>query len=138
MSSQIRFLCCIPIFVCAIASSQEPSRSAADSFAARYGLQTPEQKARAVRAPGQVPAVYRTVEGKVYDVSHNALWKHFAGECLTILSEGIVLQEMKTNRVRKVAHGSLTPNQSAGAYAGPATSYVASETLEPAKEIVPA
>jgi Sel1 repeat len=133
MSAQFRFLCCIPVFVCAIASGQNKAVSPEESFAARYGLRTPEQKAKAARAAAQSPPAYRVVEGKVYDVSHSVLWKHFDGECLTVLSDGIILQEMKTNRVSKIARGSLTPNQSAGGYAGPAASYVASETREPGK-----
>jgi predicted heme/steroid binding protein len=130
MSAQFRFLCCIPVFVCAIASGQDGAQRA---FMERYG--TPEGKAKAARAAPQSPPVYRIVEGKVYDVSHNVLWKHIDGECLTVLSDGIILQEMKTNRVYKTTRGSLTPNQSVGAYAGPAASYVASETREPGKRI---
>jgi hypothetical protein len=135
MSTQLRFLCCLSLFVCAVSSAQDGPKTPEETFAERYGRRSPEQKAREARAPAQVPAVYRTVEGKVYDVSHNALWKHFAGECLAILSDGIILQEMKTNRVQKIARGSLNDAQSHGAYSGPATSYVASETREPSKRI---
>ena len=123
MSAKFRFLWCILIFVCAAASGQNKAMTPEESFAARYGLRTPEQKAKAARAAAQSPPVYRIVEGKVYDVSHSILWKHFDGECVAVLSDGIILQEMKTNRVHKIARGSLTPNQSAGAYAPPAGSY---------------
>ena len=121
MSAKLRFLCCIPVFACAIAAGQDEAQRA---FMERYG--TPEGKAKAARA---APPVYRVVEGKVYDISHSVLWKHFQCECLTVLTNGIILQEMKVKMVRT---GSLTSLQSEGAYAGPASS-VALGAWEPGK-----
>jgi hypothetical protein len=126
MSAKLRFLCCIPVFVCAIASGQDDVQKA---FIDRYG--TPEQKAKAARAAPQSPPVYRVVKGKVYDVSHSVLWKHFDGECLTVLSDGIILQEVEVNRVYKT--DPVPYNQSIGAYGAPPTRHLVSETREPGK-----
>ena len=80
MSAKFRFLCCIPVLLCAIASGQNKALTPEESFAARYGLGTPEQKAKAARAAAQLSPVYRVVEGKVYDISRSVLWKQFDGE----------------------------------------------------------
>ena len=82
--TRCRFLCCILVFGCATAFGQDEARRA---YIERFG--TPEAKAKAASAAAQAPPVYRVVEGKVYDVSRSVLWKHFDGDCLTVLSNGI-------------------------------------------------
>lgn len=131
MSPQFRFLCCIPVFVCAIASGQNKAMTPEESFAARYGLGATEQKAKAARAAPQSTPVYRVVEGKVYDISRSVLWKQFDGECLTVLSDGIILQEIKVNRVYKT--DPVPYNQSIGAYGAPPARKLVSETREPGR-----
>lgn len=132
MSAKFRFLCCIPVFVCAIASGQNKALTPEESFAARYGIGTPEQKAKAARTAAQSPPLYRVVEGKVYDISRSVLWKQFDGECLTVLSDGIILQEMKVNRIYKT--DPVPYNQSIGAYGAPPRRHLVSETREPGKK----
>lgn len=126
MRAQFYFFCCIPVFVCAIALGQDEAQRA---YIERYG--TPEAKAKAARAAQQSPPIYRVVEGKVYDASRSVLWKHFDGECLTVLSDGIILQEMKVKRVYKT--GPVPYNQSIGAYGAPPARHLVSETREPGK-----
>jgi hypothetical protein len=132
MSAKFRFLCCIPVFVCAIASGQNKALTPEESFAARYGIRTQEQKAKAARAAAQSPPVYRVVEGKVYDISRSVLWKQFNGECLTVLSDGIILQEIKVNRVYQT--DPVSDAQRAGAYGAPPRRHLVSETREPGKK----
>lgn len=132
MSARFRFLYCVPVFVCAIASSQNKALTPEESFAARYGLRTPEQDARAARAAAQLPPVYRVVEGKVYDISRSVLWKQFDGECLTVLSDGIILQEIKVNRVYQT--DPVSDAQRHGAYGAPPRRHLISETREPGKK----
>ena len=131
MSAKFRFLCCIPVLLCAIASGQNKALTPEESFAARYRLGTPEQKAKAARAAAQLSPVYRVVEGKVYDISRSVLWKQFDGECLTVISDGIILQEMKVHRVYETDPGNY--NQSIGAYRAPPARHLVSETREPGK-----
>ncbi len=125
MGTRCRFLCCILVFGCATAFGQDEARRA---YIERFG--TPEAKAKAASAAAQAPPVYRVVEGKVYDVSRSVLWKHFDGDCLTVLSNGIILQEMKVNKVYMT--GPVNHLQSQGAWA-PAGGSVASETRHPGK-----
>src|ERR1035437_6888549 len=132
MSAKFRFLCCIPGFVCAIASGPNKALTPEESFGARYGIGPPEAKAKAARAAAQSPPVYRVVEGKVYDISRSVLWKQFDGECLTVLSDGIILQEMKVNRIYKT--DPVPYNQSIGAYGAPPRRHLVSETREPGKK----
>jgi hypothetical protein len=127
MSTKFCFLCCIPVFVCATGLGQDEAQRA---LIERYG--TPEAKAKLARAVAQSPPVYRVVEGKVYDISHSVMWKHFDAECLTVLSDGIILQEVKVKRVYKT--DPVPYAQSIGAYGAPPARHLISETREPGKK----
>jgi len=73
------------------------------------------------------------VEGKVYNISRSVLWKRFDGECLTVFSDGIILQEIKVNRVYQT--DPVSDAQRHGAYGAPPRRHLVSETREPGKRL---
>ena len=96
-----------------------------------YGLAKPASQARP-RSAAPVAAEYRIVTNHVFNVPFSIYWQPFKGECQRFLTNGIVLQEVKINRVYQVAPVSY--EQSIGAYGSPPARTLISETRIPGKK----
>jgi hypothetical protein len=74
----------------------------AETFEERYGL-SPGKKALLKSQPAQQtvsdPSVFRVVDGQNYNIERSVLWIAFDAEYLKTVPEGILLQEVKWNRL---------------------------------------
>lgn len=59
---------------------------------------------------------FRVVTGQLYNIERSKLWKDCAGECVMVLTNGVIIQEYKIHRITAPG-GSVSYNQSVGAYA---------------------
>jgi hypothetical protein len=120
----------IPVFcalICMAADTPE------EAFRKRYGIPKPAAAPSAPMQANYTPttASFRVVTGQLFNIERSVLWKPIAGDCVTVLTNGIVVQEMTIHRT--YAPGAVSYNQSIGAYGSAPTRRVVSEERVPGK-----
>jgi len=73
---------------------------------------------------------FRIVDSKLYNIQRSVLWEDFKGECLNVLTNGVVLQKFEVKKVYKTEKSTANDLQSIGAYRSsiPPTRHLISET----------
>ena len=86
---------------------------------------------RTSKIPDSDLPVFRVVAGQAYNTQKSVLWKHFEAECVEVLTNGAILEELKYNR--SYVAGRVDYNQSIGAYGSAPARRMISETRIPGK-----
>lgn len=61
---------------------------------------------------------FRRVGGQLYNTEKSVLWMPFEGDCVKVLTNGVIIQKFTMKQVYETIRPRVTANQSIGAYSG--------------------
>jgi hypothetical protein len=85
------------------------------------------------QAQKPAPQILRVVNGQLYDSARSVLWKEMNGDCLAVLTNGLVIQQVEV--VSTYERGTVSRLQSIGAYGSPPTPRLVSTTRVPGAKL---